>query len=185
MSWLHAANARLRLLLARRAAESRMKEEFRFHLEMETERLVRDARLEPNEARRRALAAFGGVENHKEALRSDRGLAWLAGMSLDLKLGLRMMLKYPGLTFIGVLGLSVAVAIGAAAFGMISNFIAGSLPLDEGDRIVAIQNLNQGSDDRGRPLHLHDLTTWRADLRAIGTIGAYRTLDRTLITLEG
>jgi hypothetical protein len=63
------------------------------------------------------------------------------------------------LTFIGVLGLSVAVAIGAAAFGIISNFFAGSLPLDEGDRIVAIQNLNRGSDDRGRPLHLHDLTT--------------------------
>ena len=162
-----------------------MTEEFTFHLAMEEERLVREQGLEPNEARRRTLAAFGGVENHKEALRSDRGLAWLAGMSLDLKLGLRMMLKYPGLTFIGVLGLSVAVAIGAAAFGIISNFIAGSLPLDEGDRIVAIQNLNRGSDDRGRPLHLHDLTTWRADLRAIGTLGAYRTLDRNLITLEG
>ena len=162
-----------------------MTEEFAFHLDMEAERLVREHGLEPGEARRRALAAFGGVENHKEALRSDRGLAWLAGMSLDLKLGLRMMLKSPGLTLIGVLGLSVAVAIGAAAFGIISNFIAGSLPLDEGDRIVAIQNLNSGSDDRGRPLHLHDLTTWRADLRAVGTIGAYRTLDRNLITLEG
>ena len=151
MRWLDAARARARLLFARGAAEVRMRDEFAFHLEMETERLVREHGLEPGEARRRALAAFGGVENHKEALRSDRGLAWLAGMSLDFKLGLRMMLKYPGLTFIGVVGLSVAVAIGAAAFGMISNFIAGSLPLDEGDRIVAIQNLNSGSDDRGRP----------------------------------
>jgi predicted permease len=159
-----------------------MTEEFAFHLDMEVERLVREHGLEQGEARRQAFAAFGGVENHKEAMRSDRGLAWLAGMSLDFKLGLRMMLKYPGLTFIGVLGLSVAVAIGAAAFGMISNFIAGSLPLDEGDRIVAIQNLNAGSDDRGRPLHLHDLTTWRADLHAVSTIGAYRTLDRNLIT---
>src|SRR5215207_10192353 len=185
MSWLDGARARVRLLFGHRAAESRVTEEITFHLEMEAGRLVREHGLEPNEARRRALAAFGGVENRKEALRSDRGLAWLAGMSLDLKLGLRMMLKYPGLTFIGVLGLSVAVAIGAAAFGIISNFIAGSLPLDEGDRIVAIQNLSSGSDDRGRPLHLHDLTTWRADLRAIGTIGAYRTLDRNLITHEG
>jgi putative ABC transport system permease protein len=153
MRWIDAARARARLLFARRAAESRMTEEFAFHLDMEVERLICEQGLDPNEARRRALAAFGGVENHKEALRSDRGLAWLTGMSLDLKLGLRMMLKYPGLTFIGVLGLSVAVAIGAAAFGIISNFIAGSLPLDEGDRIVAIQNLSSGSDDRGRPLH--------------------------------
>jgi predicted permease len=162
-----------------------MTAEFAFHLDMEVDRLVRDHGLEPNEARRRAMAAFGGVENHKEALRGDRGLAWLAGMSLDLKLGLRMMVKYPGLTVTSILGLSVAVAIGAAAFGMIRNFIAGSLPLDDGERIVAIQNLNRGSDDRGRPLHLHDLTTWRADLQAVGTIGAYRTLDRNLITQQG
>jgi putative ABC transport system permease protein len=181
MSWLDGARARARLLFARTAAESRTTEEIAFHLDMEAGRLAREHGLEPNEARRRALATFGGVENHKEALRSDRGLAWLAGMSLDLKLGLRMMLKYPGLTFIGVLGLSVAVAIGAAAFGVIHNFVGASLPYDEGDRIVAIQNLNRGSDDRGRPLHLHDLVTWRADLRAIAAFGAYRTVDRNLI----
>jgi len=181
MSWFDGARARVRLLFGRRTAESRVAEEITFHIEMESERLVREHGLEPNEARRRALATFGGVENHKEALRSDRGLAWLAGMSLDLKLGLRMMLKYPGLTFIGVLGLSVAVAIGAVAFGVLHNFVGASLPYDEGDRIVAIQNLNRGSDDRGRPLHLHDLETWRADLRAVGAFGAYRTVDRNLI----
>ena len=185
MSWLDGARARARLLFARGAAESRMSDEIAFHLEMEAERLVREQGLEPNEARHRALAAFGGVENHKEALRSDRGLAWLAGMSLDLKLGLRMMLKYPGLTFIGVLGLSVAVAIGTAAFGVTRNFVGASLPFDEGDRIVAIQNLNRGSDDRGRPLHLHDLATWRTDLRAIDAFGAYRTVDRNLIVPQG
>ena len=75
MSWLDGTRTRLRLLLAPRAAESRMNEEFRFHIEMEAERLVREAGLAPEEARRRALATFGGVENHKEALRTDRGLA--------------------------------------------------------------------------------------------------------------
>src|SRR3954470_3470193 len=86
MSWLEGTRARARLLFARRAAESRMDEEIRLHIDMETERLIRDAGLDPHEARRRAFVAFGGVENHKEALRSDRGLAWLSGTSLDLKL---------------------------------------------------------------------------------------------------
>ena len=40
MSLLHAARTRVRLLFARRAAESRMAEEFGFHLDMETERLA-------------------------------------------------------------------------------------------------------------------------------------------------
>ena len=72
MSWLDGARARLRLLFSRDDAERRMSEEFGFHIEMETQRLVRDAGLDPREARRRARAAFGGVEAHKEALRAGR-----------------------------------------------------------------------------------------------------------------
>ena len=41
MTWFHAARARLRLL-APRAAESRIDEEIRFHIEMETQRLARE-----------------------------------------------------------------------------------------------------------------------------------------------
>src|SRR5918995_2707721 len=98
MSWLEGSRARLRLLFGRRTAESRMTKEIGFHLDMETERLVREQGLDAVEARRRALVAFGGVEQHKEALRDGRGLAWLGGLTLDLKLGVRMLMKYPGLT---------------------------------------------------------------------------------------
>ena len=182
MRLFHAARTRLGLLFARRAAESRMNEEFGFHLEMEAERLVREQGLDPGEARRRASAAFGGLENHKEALRGDRGLAWLGSLSLDLKLGFRMMLKSPALTVISVLGLAVAVAIGAVSFGVIYNVVGDGLPLDEGDRIVSITNLNAGSDNEGRRTHLHDLIAWRSELTALEAIGATRTIDRNLIT---
>ena len=77
MSWLEGSRALLRLLFGRRTAESRANEEFRFHLDMETDRLVREARLSRDDARRRALAAFGGVQNHRESMRDGRGLAWL------------------------------------------------------------------------------------------------------------
>jgi hypothetical protein len=92
MSLLHGTRARLRLFFGRRAAESRMNEEIRFHVEMETERLLREG-LPPREARRRALIVFGGVEQHKEELRDGRGLGWLAGLSVDLKLAVRMLVK--------------------------------------------------------------------------------------------
>src|SRR5687768_5396417 len=140
MRLLHAGRARLRLLLGRRAAEARMEQEMRFHVEMETERLVREAGVEPQEARRRALAAFGGVERHKEEMRDGRGLAWLGVLSLDLKLGARMMAKYPGLSLVAVIGMAVAIAIGAGAFTLISTITDPSLPLHEGDRVVSLQN---------------------------------------------
>src|SRR5215208_3347395 len=100
MTWFHAARARLRLL-APRAAESRIDDEIGFHIDMEAEKLMREQQLDPDEARRRALATFGGVQHHRETLRDGRGTAWFSGFSLDLKLGGRMLVKYPGLTLIG------------------------------------------------------------------------------------
>ncbi len=182
MSWIHAAHTRLRLLFARRAAEARMDDEFRFHIDMETERLVRERGLDPTEARRQTLAAFGGVENHKEALRSDRGLAWLTGMSLDLKLGARMLAKSPGLTLVGVVGMAVAIAIGAVSFAIIYTFIGTTVPLDDGDRVVVIQNVDTRRNGDGAETHLHDLATWRESLRSVSEIGAYRLVDRNIIS---
>jgi putative ABC transport system permease protein len=76
MRRFRAARTHLRLLFARRDAESRMNEAFRFHLEMEADRLVREAGLEPQAARRQARLAFGYAERHKEELRScARGVA--------------------------------------------------------------------------------------------------------------
>jgi hypothetical protein len=50
-----------------------MDEEIRFHIEMETEKNLRDG-VSPAEARRRAMIAFGGVEGHREAMRDGRTL---------------------------------------------------------------------------------------------------------------
>ena len=100
MRWLHAARTRLRLLFARHSAESRMTQEFQLHIELETEQLI--ARGVPrDEARRRALVAFGGLESHKEAMRDGRGLAWLDGFALDLRLAARLLARYPWLTLVG------------------------------------------------------------------------------------
>ena len=121
---------------------------------------------------------------HKESLRDGRGLAWMSGLSLDLRLGLRMLAKYPGLTVVGVVGIAVAVAISATAFRILDTVVDPSLPLDEGDRLVAIANVGPGGADAART-HLHDLADWRASLGALAELGAYRTVDRNLITREG
>src|SRR5262245_2783071 len=104
MSWLDGVRTRLRLLSGR-SADVRMQREFDFHLEMEAERLMRDEGLPLAEAQRRAAVTFGGVEKYQEELRSERGFAWLKGTALDLKLGLRLLLKHPGFTLVSGLGI--------------------------------------------------------------------------------
>jgi putative ABC transport system permease protein len=179
MKWLDSARARLRLLFARRAAESRMNAELRFHVEMETDRLMRAKALAPDEARRRALSAFGGVEKHKEALRDGRGLAWLSGMSLDVKLGGRMLRRYPGLTLAGGLALAIAIGIGAGWYDLTSKFLAPTIPLPEGDRLVSIETQNVLTNEQEFRV-VRDFLEWRHELRTIEELGAYRTNTRSL-----
>jgi predicted permease len=184
VSWLHGTVARLRLLFGRPSNESRSEREFQFHIDMEVERLVREQGLEPGEARRQALAAFGGVEQHREALRDGRGTAWLGGLSLDFKLGLRMLAKTPGLTLVGVLGMSVAVTIGALAFAAVNTVTSKALPVDEGDRVVRIQNIDVRESDPRPGTHLHDLAVWREILLAVEDLSAYRIVNRNLVVGE-
>ena len=184
MGWIEGARTRLRLLFDRQSAESRMREEIRFHVEMETERIMRATGVDRAEARRLAYIAFGGVERYKEELRDGRGLAWLGSLSLDFKLGLRMLAKYPGLSIVGVVGLAVAVTIGTVSFGIIFTIFDPAVPLDEGARVVSIREMDGRRPGAGELLHLHDLSEWREGVTAVEAFGAYRNARRNLITPE-
>lgn len=178
MTWFHAVRARLRLL-APHAAESRIDDELRFHIEMETQRLVRDQKLDADEARRRALASFGGVQQHREMLRDGRGTAWVNGLSLDFKLAFRMLAKYPGLTIIGGLAMAFGVWFGAVVFQMFGIVTSPKLPLPDGDRIVRIQNRDvKTSQDEDRILY--DYQRWRT-ARSLTDVGAYRDASVNLV----
>ena len=183
MSWIDAARTRARLLLSGRASESRTDEEFHFHVDMETERLVRAQGLSRDEARRRALAAFGGVQNHRETMREGRGTAWLGGLSLDLKLGIRILLKYPGLTIVGGLAMAFGIWFGAVAFHLLGLVAGTTLPIPGGDRIVKIQNWdakNLQEEDRV----LYDYQLWRF-AKSITDIGAWRDASVNLVGADG
>lgn len=191
MSWHYAARTRLRLLFSGHHVESRMDEEMSFHVQMEADRLVREHGLNPDEARRQAQLSFGGADKYKEEMRDGRGLAWLSGLRLDVKLGIRMLIKYPGLTFAGVLAIAVAVGLAASWHEFTGDMFSPKLPLDEDDRIVVLRNWDTeagGQEQRS----LHDFETWRAEAESLqdlmaGTPSDYAvsTQDRRIATLSG
>lgn len=179
MKWLDILRVRLRLLLRTRDVETRMHDEMRFHVEMEADQLMRDKGLAPDEARRRALAAFGGVEQHKEALRDGRPLAWLSGLSLDVRLAWRMLGKYPGLTLVGGLALAIAIGVGAAWYDLTGKALSPRIPLPEGDRLVSIET-HDSRANRPESRVMHDFLVWRSELRTIAELGAFRADTRNL-----
>jgi len=155
--------------------EAEMDEEFRHHLELRTQDLVRRG-LSPREAARRARIEFGHVETHKESARASRGLRPFdqIGLSwLDVKLGVRMLAKYPGLSLVSVMGMSVAIAIGAGGFGLIHALADAELPLNEGDRVVTLESARVGDAGGTRRNALQDFVLWREELESVRDLSAF------------
>lgn len=103
-----------------------------------------------------------------------------SSMLQDYRLGVRMLAKYPGLTFAGGLALAIAIGIGAGWYSLAGNLFRPTIPLPNGDRIVEVEMRDAaGSQDERRLLH--DFVTWRREVRLIEDLGAYRTLERNLV----
>ena len=113
------------------------------------------------------------------------GRRWSAPMSwIDFKLGLRMLVRYPGLTLVGGLAMAFGIFVGAACFEFYSQVLHPELPFDEGDRVVDVSLF----DDRSRekePRLLHDFAMWRSELSTIAELGAARPLIPNLVIGDG
>lgn len=140
MSWLKGARARLRSVLRPGAADARMEEEFRFHVELEIEKHLR-AGLPPAEARRRAMLAFGGLDRHGEAMRDARGLRWLDDLERDVRIGLRGLARAPSFTAVAVLTLALGVGATTAVFSALDAVVLRPLPFAAPERLVEIDDV--------------------------------------------
>ena len=98
---------------------------------------------------------------------------------LDLTLAWRMLLRYPGLSLVSVLGMSVGIAIAAGAFTIVSAMLGTTLPLPDGDRLVSLVNWDASTNTRESRL-LYDLQAWR-DVTSIEDISASRDVRHNLI----
>lgn len=160
--------------------DAAMHDEMRFHIDMEAERLMREQGLDSHEARRRAHVAFGGVEKYKEEARETRALQWIDAMSLDARLGIRMLVMHRWLTLIGGFAMAVAIAIGATSFEIISEMLNPALPFEDGERVVAVQYVSSDTGTAERRV-LHDFVAWRDELVSVEHLGTFRTAELNLV----
>lgn len=131
--------------------------------------------------RRNRLSAEMGEKMRFHVEMEAARLAWVGGLSLDLKLAWRMLMKSPGLTVVGVLGIAFGVAVGTGFFIFLFGFFYPTLPLEEGDRIVAIANWDVEASER-RPSSLAEFVTWREEMRSVEQIAAASMGLQNLVT---
>ena len=123
------------------------------------------------------LNAIGtGLVERQRQRRIRKGPVFSA---LDFTLAWRMLLRYPGLSLVSVLGMSVGITIAAGAFTIVSMMMGTTLPLPEGDRLVSLVNWDASTNDRELRL-LYDLEAWR-DAKSVEDFSVSRNVQRNLI----
>lgn len=127
----------------------------------------------------RILLAVATGRISREKRSSSFGFSWL-----DLRLGVRMLFKYPGLTLVGTLAMSVAITTVGGVHAFAEIFVGPHLPVPDGGRVVAIWNVDTETGSRVQQT-LGDVLSWRREVESIEDIGAFVTVERVLSTNGG
>jgi predicted permease len=107
-----------------------------------------------------------------------------SSLGLDLKLSLRMLVKYPLLTVVGGIAVTVATAIGVGASEFVHDLVAPELPLEEGERIVRLYQID--SEAGGTVgVSLYDLSVWRESVGSLEDVGAFTTMEQGFVSDRG
>lgn len=101
--------------------------EIHFHIKEQTAANIA-AGLPPSEARRRALAQFGGLESRKEECRETRGTHFLETLWQDVRFSFRMLRRNPAVSILAVLCLTLGIGANAAVFSWIEGLLIRPFP---------------------------------------------------------
>src|SRR5262245_13236035 len=101
----------VRSLFTRSDVERDLDDEIRDHLDRDIADRMRHG-VAPREARRQALADFGGVDHVRERLRDEHGISILEDLARDFRFAARRLRRNPRYAILIVL--TIALGIGAA-----------------------------------------------------------------------
>jgi len=166
----------------RKKLEAELEKELRFHLDQHRDDLIAQG-LDPEKARRRARLALGGPEQVKERCRDARGTRWLEDLLQDLRYGLRMLLKNPGLTMIAAITLALGIGANTTIFSFINGLaLRPIVGVKEPERLVAVYTSDYSSGQLYSDSSYPDYVDIRDQTDVFSGLAAY---SGTTLTLTG
>jgi len=165
----------LRAIFRKREVEGQLDEEVRFHIEMETRKLAARG-LSPQEARRQALMAFGGVEKHKEEARDATGAPIVETLLQDIRYGARGLRRNPVFALAAVATLALGIGANAAIFSVVHGVFLQALPYGGGESLVRLRQDASGINVTDTPFSPVEIEDYKARNRTLEGLAEYHSM---------
>jgi predicted permease len=109
----------------------------------------------------------------------------MSQITSDIRLGLRLLIKYPTLSLVAVLTLGLGIGLGTTVFSVVNGALFKGLPFPDAGRIVALVATNPAQQQPRQPISNQDLAVWQARQTAFAEMGAFAFAPVNLADDEG
>src|SRR5437879_4606447 len=127
--------AKLENFIFRGRAERDLVREIDAHLALLQDDFERRG-MTPEEARRAARRAYGGVEQAKALHRDERSFVWVEQFLQDLRRACWGLVRKPGFTAVAVITLALGIGVNTALFSVYNGIALKPLPVADPDHVV-------------------------------------------------
>ncbi len=165
----------LRNLFHRREIENQLDDELKAYL-----RIVVDERVAAGmpvaEARRTAMAEFGGIEQVKQTVRDNRAGTAAELIWQDVRYALRQLRRNRGFTLTAVITMGLGIGATTAIFSAVCSLLLRPLPYPDANQIMSVSDLNSA------PILDPDFVAARAGTRSFQQLAGFHTYTEDTLT---